>query len=875
MKKVLMCMLVGGMALGGCSSTKKAAKKAADSVNANQEQTGEGTDGETEVVDLEGIEVTASKLADPYRESEKRVNNLVHTSLDVRFDWEKRHLMGKATLDLKPYFYPTSTLVLDAKGFDINAVTDGNGKALKYDYDGAFITIELGKEYTRNEQYRVKIDYVAKPDELVAGGSIAITDDKGLFFINPDGKEKEKPMQIWTQGEPESSSCWFPTIDSPNENTTQEIFITVQDKYKTLSNGTKVSSKKNGDGTRTDQWKQDIPHAPYLFMMTVGDYAVVTDTWKGKVVDYYVEPEYEKFARKIFPNTVEMLGFFSDLFDYEFPWDKYSQIIVRDYVSGAMENTSAVTFGEFMQGDERFLEDYDGESIVAHELMHHWFGDIVTCESWANLPMNEAFATYGEFLWIEYKYGEAAAGNHLRQYLGAYLGEANNVAKKELIRYRHDTAGDMFDSHTYQKGGHVLHLLRKYVGDEAFFKTLNLYLKDNEYSSVEIHNFRLAMEEVTGEDLNWFFNQWFFRAGHPILDIQIDYDEAKKVSVINLSQTQDEDVYKLPLAVDIYVDGKVVRENITMTEREQSFEIGVASKPDVVNVDAEKILLGEKSVKLSKDEYVHLLKNGPKYLDKYEALYGLQDHQNEEVVQDAMIAAMDDPYWATRSRAALNLDMSRDAIKEKALDRVKKMASSDEKSTARQSALQVLTGLEDPSTKDLFVKTIETDLSYGAVGDALKGLIKVDKETGLAEAKKLEKADASGIATSLYEIYGEYGGEEVLDFFEKRYDSETTYTKYILATNYGKILGRVSDAAKVEKGIDILGATAGDFDGQWFLRMAAVQSLGEVKGALTEKETAGDDSVKPLIDKITGIFKANKEKETNPRLQMMYQMMGL
>jgi len=491
------------------------------------------------------------------------------------------------------------------------------------------------------------------------------------------------------------------------------------------------------------------------------------------------------------------------------------------------------------------------------------------------LPMNEAFATYGEYLWIEHKYGEAAAGNHLRQYLGAYLGEAKNVAKKELIRYRHGEAGDMFDSHTYQKGGHVLHLLRKYVGDDAFFKGLNLYLKDNEYSSVEIHNFRLAMEEVTGEDLNWFFNQWFFRAGHPVLEIEIDYDEAKKTSIINLSQKQDEEVYKLPLAVDVYVGGKVVRENITMTEREESFEIGVASKPDLVNVDAEKILLGEKKVKLNKDEYVHLLKNGTRYLDKYEALYGLQDHQNEEVVQDAMIATMDDPYWATRSRAAQNLDMSRDAIKTKALDRIKKMATSDEKSYARQSAIKILTGLEDPALKDVFVKTIKTDLSYGAVGEALKGLIKVDKKAGLAEAKRLEKTDASGITTSLYEIYGEHGSDEELGFFEKRYDSATIYEKYTLATNYGKILGRVSNTAKVEKGIDRLGATAGDFEGQWFLRMAAIQSLGEVQGALTEKETEGDESVKPLIDKITSVFKSCKEKETNPRLQIMYQTMGL
>ncbi len=865
-----MGLLVGGMVIGGCSSTKQAAKKAEKQAAAEQER----LENETEVVDLEGIEVVASKVEDPYRASEKRVNNLVNTSLEVSFDWEKRHLFGKAKLDLKPYFYPTSTLILDAKGFDINSVTDGNGKALKYDYDNDFLTIDLGKEYTRDQMYTVKVDYVAKPNELLTDGSEAITNAKGLFFINPDGEDKEKPMQIWTQGEPESSSCWFPTIDSPNENSTQEIFITVKDKYKTLSNGALISSKSNGDGTRTDHWKQDIPHAPYLFMMTVGDYAVVSDTWKGKVVDYYVEPEYENVAREIFPNTVEMLSFFSELFDYEFPWDKYSQIIVRDYVSGAMENTSAVTFGEFMQGDERYLVDYDGEYIVAHEMMHHWFGDIVTCESWANLPMNEAFATYGEYLWFEHKYGKEDADNHLRQYLVAYLAEANNIAKKELIRYRHGEAGDMFDAHSYQKGGHVLHMLRTYVGDEAFFKGLNVYLKDNEYSSVEIHNFRLAMEEVSGEDLNWFFDQWFLRAGHPILDIQIDYDDEKKISIINLSQKQDEDVFQLPLAVDVYVDGKVVRENITMTEREQSFEIGVASKPDLVNVDAEKVLLGEKNVTLDKDAYVHLLKNGPKYLDKYEALFGLQYHQNEQVVQDAMIAAMDDAYWAVRSRAALNLDMTRDATKAKALNRIKKMAVSDEDPNARTSSMSVLAGLEDASLKSIFEKSINTDMSYNTVGEALKGLAKVDKDAGLAQAKKLEAVDSDGITAALYEIYGEHGGEDQLGYFENRYDSESVYSRYVLATNYGKVLSRSSDTKKISAGIDKLASSAGDFKGEWFMRMAALQSLGEVKTAMNSKSEAGESSFGPLVEKITGLLKSFKEKETNPRLQMMYQMMG-
>ena len=247
-------------------------------------------------------------------------------------------------------------------------------------------------------------------------------------------------------------------------------------------------------------------------MLSIGDYAVVKDTWRDIDVHYFVEHEYEDNARGIFKNTPEMLSFFSEVLHYDFPWDKYHQVAVRDFVSGAMENTSAVIFGDFVQQTAREQLDGDFEDIVSHELFHHWFGDLVTCESWANIPLNESFATYGEVMWREHKYGADDADFKRLDDRLSYFNEAQEK-QVDLIRYDHDLPGDMFDRHSYEKGGAILHMLRAEVGDEAFYTALNKYLVDNAYSDVEIHELRMAFEDVTGRDFMPFFNQWFFASG--------------------------------------------------------------------------------------------------------------------------------------------------------------------------------------------------------------------------------------------------------------------------------------------------------------------------------------------------------------------------
>ena len=261
-----------------------------------------------------------------YRETAEKINDLMHTKLEVKPDFSKSYLYGKSWLTLRPHFYPTDSLRLDAKGMTINKVALLKGTQqlpLKYEYDDWSLRIKLDKTYKSSESYTIYIDYTAKPDEFQEKYG---TDDflgiKGMYFINPKGEVKNKPTQIWTQGETENNSAWFPTIDKTNQKTTQELTVTVANKYVTLSNGKLTSQKKNTDGTRTDYWKMDLPHAPYLFFLGVGEYAVIKDSWQGKEVNYYVEPEYASVAKKIFGNTPEMIGFFSKITSVDYPWVK-------------------------------------------------------------------------------------------------------------------------------------------------------------------------------------------------------------------------------------------------------------------------------------------------------------------------------------------------------------------------------------------------------------------------------------------------------------------------------------------------------------------------------------------------------------------------
>jgi len=705
----------------------------------------------------------------PYQSSRRKYMDLVHTKIEASFNWKESQMMGKAYLTLKPHFYPSDSVVLDAKGMEIIQVSMNN-EELSFDYpDKEHLTIHLGKTFKKDEKYTLAIEYIAKPEERESGGGAAITSDKGLFFINPTGEKKGVMPQIWTQGETEANSVWFPTLDAPNSKSTQEVILTVEDKYTTLSNGRLISSKKNAEGMRTDHWKQDLPHAPYLFMLAVGEFKVVKDSYTRKdgkkiEVDYYVEPEYEKDAKAIFGKTPKMIKFFSEKLGVEFPWDKYAQIVVREYVSGAMENSSAVVFGDFVYKSKNELIDGNDESTIAHELFHHWFGDLVTCESWSNLPLNESFANYSQYLWDEYEYGRDEADYQAEQEANGYF---SGNEYKNLIRFEFNDKEDMFDNHSYNKGGRILHMLRRYLGDDAFFAGLNRYLTLHAYKSAEIHDLRLAMEEVSGEDLNWFFNQWFLSKGHPVLFTEQLINTENKLVTIKVKQAQSFGNFKIPVDLAIWDEAGKHVYSISIEETEQEFSFPFTGNIKNVHLDDQQVLLAKVFEEKPIDQLIHQYYYAESYRSKATALKRIANSNDPNKIK-MLIEASGASFWGIRV-AALSYIQSVSEIKDtKELNlSLRKILEKDPNSLVRKSAVATLSKIEKQEALKTVRDVLNRDSSLVVLGAALNVLKQIDTLEALSIAREFKKKKESEIKVGAAEIMGQYGNAQDLPFIEQ------------------------------------------------------------------------------------------------------------
>lgn len=681
-----------------------------------------------------------------YRATHTKVTELKHTKLKVNFDYQKEQMNGEEWLTASPYFYATNELTLDAKGMLIHEVSlDNNGKKspLKYEYKDDILKITLDKTYQRNQDYTVYIKYTARPNEVKQQGSMAINDAKGLYFINAQGTDPDMPTQIWTQGETESSSAWFPTIDKPNQKTTQEIYMTVPDKYVTLSNGIMKESKKESNGLRTDHWVMDKRHSTYLFFMGVGEYAVVKDKWKNIPVDYYIEKEYEPYARQIYGNTPEMIDFFSKKLNYDYPWAKYAQISGRDYVSGAMENTTATLHGsDILQKPGQLIDENTWEDTIAHELFHHWFGDLVTAESWSNLTVNESFANYSEYLWNEYKYGKDQADYHLMTDVNNYLHNPTDF-NKNLVRFNYQSREDVFDLVTYQKGGGILNMLRNYLGDDAFFAGMNDYLKTNEYQNAEAHQLRLSFEKVSGKDLNWFFNQWYFGSGNPKINYSSTFEPVKKQVAVTINQTQEKP-FEFPLAIDVYDNGKPKRYNVWVNaEAKNTFSFDVSKTPDLVNINADGVLLADITDTKTPEQNLMQFTNSKEFKSRYLALTGIKDQVGKSPAATKLLAAaLKDPFFRVRIKALNLIDLTNPEQMKALGTEVEKLASNDPKTLTQAAAITALGKTKDKKYLPLFEKGVSA-VSNAVRGSSMSAILTIDPSRANSLADKIDMKGAS------------------------------------------------------------------------------------------------------------------------------------
>ncbi len=796
-----------------------------------------------------------------YNPSHERHMDLLHTILDIGFNWKEQLVLGKADITMTPYFYPQSSVVLDAKGFEIHDVKMGE-KILTFDYDGMKLEIYLDREYTLYDTLTIHIDYTAQPEASDGGGSFAISSDKGLFFINPLGTDVDKPMQIWTQGETEHNSRWFPTFDKPNERMSQQISLTVEDKFVTLSNGLLISSVHNSDGTRTDTWKQELPHAPYLFMVAIGEYAVVSEMWNDIELLYYVEPQYEESAKEIFNHTAEMLTFFSNMLNYPYPWDKYAQVVTRDYVSGAMENTSAVIFGDFVQKSKRDLIDNDNDYIVAHEIFHHWFGNIVTCESWSNLTLQEGLANYSEYLWFEYKYGMDRAEDHRLSQLEGYLMSAENEGTRPIIDFEYLSKEDMFDAHSYNKGGLVLHMLREYLGEDAFYEGLKTYLNDNAFTAVEVHHLRLAFEKVSGKDLNWFFNQWFLSKGHPVLDVEYSYDESTRELTISIDQVQDTEshlpIYRLELEVALYYnDGVVVWYPLSMVNRSNEYIIDDIDQPAVVVLDGRNTQLAIINEDKSPEEYLAQFKLSDQYADKYEALRFLRNSQYFNEMIDQLL---DEDYFLFRRTGVDGINFRTHPEK---VEHIKKLITEDPHSAVRNAALQKSSNYDYEMAKPHIIEVLKGDDAYSLVSTALSAIYNNERQLAVDYAIEFKDENSTQLISVLANIFANSGDPAFLDFFESQLNGVSLFSMFNFYNKYYDLVSKL-DVEKRMNAVELMSNIAlhGTIS---FRRFAAMNFINRIKNTLIE-----DDEMS-LVEKVQNIMNHIIENETNEDVKMRYQ----
>jgi aminopeptidase N len=669
-----------------------------------------------------------------------------HLDLDLRFDWANNQAIGTEIVTLAP-FSDTDRFNLDAAMMTIDSVALPNSKPLRFNYAGGAgddnLEIVLDRVYRSGEDVSVKIVYKtnyvnnASPDTAIASFG------RGLRFIKPTEDDPLKPRQIWSQGESEFNRYWFPSYDSPNDFRTTDIRVTVDKPLSVVSNGKLVETKENNDNTRTFHWKMDIPYSNYLSSVVVGETTPVVQDFEGvPVYGFGYTNETNEVAATV-KNLPATMKFFSEVTGVKYPYPKYSQAFVEDF-GGGMENITATTQIEEMIHDERELLDTDSEGLQSHELAHQWFGDYVTCRDWGQIWLNESFATYMQAMWTEKLKGHDeflysdVRGNHDK-----VLGSWSGGDRRPIVTKYYANKDAMFDNYAYPGGASVLHMLRKHLGDQLYSKALNRYLTTNANQPVSTEDLRIAVEETSGQSMDWFFDQWLYRMGHPVFDITQSYDDGSKKLTLNVKQTQKIDTNNaypqtdfFQSYVDVEIDGRIERVWLK-PQAENVFTFDVPVRPRLVNFDYESTLLKEMKFEKSTDELIYQMLNDKDVLGRRWAMGELEKKasdptQKQQAVAAIVTSAEKDPFWRVR-RAALSVlaeiyspdppqgqERPTAVYDANALDIIVR-STSDKVSLIRSDAIRHLGETKDAKYADRYLSALN-DRSYTVIDEAAVAL---------------------------------------------------------------------------------------------------------------------------------------------------------
>jgi aminopeptidase N len=590
-----------------------------------------------------------------------RVVDIKHIKLQIALDFKERRISGTATHRLAAIVDGVGQLEFDAAEIEVASVRVG-AEIISFDHSDEKLRVRLEHALKAGDEIEVAIDYAARPR-------------RGLYFIGPDEAYPNKPVEAWTQGEDEDSRYWFPCYDYPNDRVTSEVIATVPDTFTAVSNGGLVATTANpANRTRTFHWRHDVPHSAYLISLAAGEFVEVRDQAGSVPVLYYVHPGREEDARRAFGNTPKMIQFFERKIGVPYPYAKYSQVAVSDFIFGGMENTSATTQTADTLHDARAHLDFTSDPLVAHELAHQWWGDLLTCRDWSHAWLNEGFATYFEALWCEEDKGADEFAWNVRQDREGYLDEDSRHYRRAIVTNKYRAPIELFDRHLYEKGSLVLHMLRRTAGDELFFKSLNLYCTRHRGHNVITQDLQRAFEDATGRNLDFFFDQWVYKEGHPELEISSSYDDKQKIASVTVKQTHKTSdtvaVFRFPVTIALMdKDGKELRHRVEIKERDNIYHFPAASAPKAVRFDPEFDVLKSFKHKRGREALELVLKHAPEAIGRGEAARELGKEGSPQAVAALKTALLNDPFWGVRADAARALgavrtSAARDALTE-------------------------------------------------------------------------------------------------------------------------------------------------------------------------------------------------------------------
>src|SRR5712692_11228182 len=652
--------------------------------------------------------------------------DIVHIALTLQLDIAQQSLRGTCSTTVRAVQETVSCLTLDAVDLQIAQVQQASGAAVPYDYDGQCLRVAFSEPLRRNAAATVAVDYRVTKPRL------------GLYFIMPDAAYPHKPVQVWTQCQDEDARYWFPCFDAPNEKATTEMTVTVPQPYFVLSNGTLLSTTRDdAAGTLTYHWLQDQPHSTYLMTLVVGEFSEHTELVDGLPVQWYVTPGREDDGQRAFGDTPEMVRFFSQKLGVPYPWNKYAQIAVSDFVFGGMENTTATTQTDLTLHDARAHLDFSSNGLVAHELAHQWFGNLLTCKHWSHAWLNEGFATYFDALFHEHHKGTDEFRYYMHQNARAYFREDGEKYRRPIVTNVYQEPIDLFDHHLYEKGSLVLHMLRYMLGDEAFWDSLRQYVTANRHQVVETVDLERAIETVTGRNLQAFFQQWIYKGGHPEYQVEFAWDEATRIATVTVRQQQqtgtehgvETPLFDMPVTLLFALPEGEQRFPLRVHEQLHTFHIVLPAKPRWMSFDPGNWILKQLQLKMPKDMLIAQLQHDPDVMGRIYAAEALGEVGSLEAVSSLRQVLEQDAFWGVQVEIARSLGKIHTPAALEAL--LANIHLPHPK--ARRAVVTALGEFKDDPAAAALVEVVQTgDASYFVEAEAAAALGKTRRASALA-----------------------------------------------------------------------------------------------------------------------------------------------